>query len=251
MSSVYHGFSHLPEMIYYSNMIPKTIHYCWFGNTPKNDLILRCIESWKKTCPDFVIKEWNEQNFDVSVSPFTARMYGEKKWAFVSDYARLDILNREGGFYLDTDMLLLRSLSPLCDHTCVLGEESPGVISAGMIGAEQHHPFIKACKEYYDTHKDELSTIPRVLSKVFSMYTDKHSLTVLPPLTFYPFDSYSIHNYHGQPLDKTVMGVHMWNYSWGSPLNKFFKKIGIHKVGVAVAEKLGIKRILKKLLGFI
>ncbi len=232
-------------------MIPKTIHYCWFGKNPKNELISKCIASWKETCPDFTLVEWNEENFNVHSSPFTARMYDEKRWAFVSDYARLQILEQHGGFYLDTDMLLLQSLSSLCGNMCVLGEESAGVISAGMIGAEPNHPFIAECKKYYDTHPEELMTIPRVLSLVFAGYTDKASISVLPPSIFYPFDSYTIRNYREQQLAPEVMGVHMWNYSWGSPLNKFFKKIGIHKIGVTIAEKLGIKKTLKKLLGFI
>ncbi|MFA5132110.1 MAG: glycosyltransferase [Candidatus Paceibacterota bacterium] len=232
-------------------MIPKIIHYCWFGDNPKNEEILDCIESWKKTCPDFEIKEWNELNFPLEQFPFASRMYNEKKWAFVVDYVRLDILYREGGFYLDTDMLLLQSLSPLTEHTCALGEESVGVISAGMIGAEAKNPFIAACKKFYDEDPKGLVTIPRVLSTVYETYTDKESLTVYPPKTFYPFNSEHIKEFHGQKLGPDVVGVHLWHYSWGSPLNKFFKKIGIYSFGKRVTEILGIKPLLKKLFGFI
>lgn len=232
-------------------MIPKTIHYCWFGNTQKSDEIRTCLESWKRTCPDFVIKEWNESNFDINSFPFTKKMYQEKKWAFVADYARLYTLEKEGGFYLDTDMLLLQSLSPLTEYSCVLGEESVGIISAGMIAAEPNHSFIQACKDFYDIHSEETITIPRVLTSVFNNYNDKSMLKVFPPQAFYPFDAEHISLFYGQDLGSDVYGVHLWHYSWGHPLNKFFKKIGIYTFGKKLAEVLGIKKILKKLLGFI
>lgn len=232
-------------------MIPKTIHYCWFGHTPKNELILSCIESWKRLCPDFSIVEWNEENFDVSSHPFTKRMYTEKKWAFVADYARLVILEEHGGFYLDTDMLLVQSLLPLTKYTCVLGEEAPGIISAGAIGADPHNLFIATCRSFYDDSSQKVITIPRALSFVFKNYPNKESITVYPPETFYPFDAEHIKEYKGQPLGKEVIGVHLWNYSWGHPLNKFFKKIGVYTFGKKIAELLGVKKVLKKLFGFI
>lgn len=231
--------------------IPKTIHYCWFGNNPKSELVQNCIISWKKLCPDFSVIEWNESNFDVEAHPFTKKMYKEKKWAFVADYARLTILEKYGGFYLDTDMLLLQSLLPLTQHSCVLGEEAPGIISAGMIGAEPHNLFIATCKAYYDDNTTQIITIPRALSFVFEHYPHKEALTVYPPETFYPFDSDHIKEFHNQDLGKKVIGVHLWNYSWGHPLNKFFKKIGIYSFGKKIVELLGIKKILKKILGFI
>lgn len=232
-------------------MIPKIIHYCWFGNNPKSELVQNCIASWKRLCPDFSIVEWNETNFNQEDHPFTKRMYQEKKWAFVADYARLMILEEHGGFYLDTDMLLVQSLSPLTHHSCVLGEEAPGIISAGMIGSEPHSLFISTCKAYYDDDTHKVITIPRALSFVFKHYPHKEALTVYPSETFYPFDSEHIKEFHGQNLGEKVIGIHLWNYSWGHPLNKFFKKIGIYPVGKKITELLGIKKILKKILGFI
>lgn len=232
-------------------MIPRTIHYCWFGNNPKDEIVLSCIESWKRLCPEFSIVEWNEKNFNVEKHPFSKRMYLEKKWAFVADYVRLVILEEHGGFYLDTDMLLVQSLSPLINNSCVLGEEATDIISAGMIGAEPHNLFISTCRSFYDDNSEKTMTIPRVLSYVFKNYPNKISLTVYPPETFYPFDSNHIKKFHGQNLGKNVIGVHLWNYSWGHPLNKFFKKVGIYSTGKKIAEKLGIKQFLKKLLKFI
>ncbi len=232
-------------------MIPKIIHYCWFGKNPKSAEILDCIKSWKRTCPDFEIKEWNEENFPVGDFPFAKRMYEEKKWAFVADYARLQILEKHGGFYLDTDMLLLQSLESLTSHACVLGEESVGTISAGMIGAEAHHPFISASKKFYDEIPGELITIPRVLTQIFETYPDKSNIKIYPPKTFYPFDSDHINEFHGQNLGPEVIGVHLWHYSWGHPVNRFFKKTGVYRFGKQMTEVLGIKALLKKLFGFI
>lgn len=232
-------------------MIPKVIHYCWFGHGKKSKLILDCIKSWEVMCPDFEIKEWTEENFPVENFTFTKKVYKEKRWAFVSDYARLHILEQHGGFYLDTDMLLVQSLTPLLNADCVLGEEAPGTISAGMVAAEAHHPFIVACRKYYDENSTMLVTIPRVLTKIYNEYSDKDRITVYPPKAFYPFDSHHIKEYRGQDLGESTYGVHLWNYSWGHPLNKFIKKIGIHSFGTEVVEYLGIKEVLKKLLGFI
>ncbi len=230
--------------------IPKVIHYFWFGRKHKNDLIKKCIESWHNTCPDFIIKEWDEDNYDVNSHPFSKKMYSEKHFAFVADYARLDILEQEGGFYLDTDMLLLKSLSPFIDNECVLGEEEPGIISAGMIGAVAHHPYIKKAKEYYDGTKTVV-TIPRALTKIFSEFEEKGSIKVCPPHYFYPFDQKSIKSYKGHQMPDDVYGVHLWNYSWGHPLNKLFKKIGVYRFGKRLVEILGVKKILKKIFHFI
>ena len=84
-------------------MIPKIIHYCWFGGNPLPTDVKRCIESWKKMCPDYEIKRWDESNFDVNAHPFTKAAYEAKAWAFVSDYARLKVVCDNGGIYLDTD----------------------------------------------------------------------------------------------------------------------------------------------------
>lgn len=77
-------------------MIPKTIHYCWFGGNPKPELVCRCIDSWRRFCPDYEIIEWNENNFDVNCIPYVRDAYAAKKWAFVSDYARLKVVFERG-----------------------------------------------------------------------------------------------------------------------------------------------------------
>lgn len=232
-------------------MIPKIIHYAWFGNTRIPDNVKWCIESWHTNNPDFKIKLWNESTIDLTSHPFASRMYQEKKWAFVVDHIRLVILEQEGGIFLDADMYLQQSLSPLLEKECVLGKESDDVISAGMIACSPHHPFIKQCLSFYESNPKDLVTIPRVLTTTLASYKDRDTIFVYPPKTFYPIDADHIHTYKGEYLGDDVLGVHLWNYSWGHPLNKLFKKIGIYRVGKKVAETLKIKHLLKKLLGFV
>lgn len=232
-------------------LIPQKIHFCWFGRNEKSAVINRCISSWKEHCPYYEIKEWNEENIDVNAHPFTKAMYEQKHWAFVADYVRLEILEKEGGIYLDTDMFLVQSLDPLIHTDCFLGEESPGVINAAALGAVPHHPFITKCKEYYATHTDSRITIPRILTTIFKEFPNKEGITIYPPEAFYPFDAEHISEYKGQALGDKTYGVHLWNYSWGHPLNRFFKKVGIYYYGKKIVEKLGVKEKLKKLLGFV
>ena len=88
-------------------MIPKTLHYCWFGRNPKPELAVKCIDSWKRFCPDYEIVEWNEDNFDIDACPLYVRQaYAAKKWAFVTDYVRLKLIYEHGGIYMDTDVEL-------------------------------------------------------------------------------------------------------------------------------------------------
>lgn len=105
-------------------MIPKIIHYCWFGGNPLPPLAIKCIESWKKFLPDYEIKEWNEDNFDVNIIPYTKEAYQAKKYAFVSDYARFWILYKYGGLYFDTDVEVIKSLDDIIARGPFMGCEN-------------------------------------------------------------------------------------------------------------------------------
>jgi mannosyltransferase OCH1-like enzyme len=178
-------------------------------------------------------------------------MYNEKKWAFVADYARLTILEREGGIYLDTDMELVKDITPLLDCSLLLGEEEKGIISAGMVGATPHHPYITLCKESYNSITGLPPTIPRLMTSVFnSMKDSMEHVRVCEPVVFYPYSQETISRYKKEDLPTSTYGVHLWNYSWGHPLNRFFKKIGIHRFGTKIVTVLGIKPLLKKILRF-
>lgn len=115
-------------------MIPKIIHYCWFGRKPLPPLALKCIASWRKYLPDYDIKEWNEDNFDVNIIPYTAEAYAMGKYAFVSDYARFWILHKYGGLYFDTDVEVIRPMDDIIDRGNFMGCETDGHGSAASQG---------------------------------------------------------------------------------------------------------------------
>lgn len=132
-------------------MIPKTIHYCWFGGNAKSETIEKCIASWKKYCPDYTLVEWNESNYDVVKHPFIKKAYEAKKWAFVSDYARIDIVYHHGGIYLDTDVELISGLDPFLEYDLYAGFESVSFVNFGLgFGAAAGHPVLKDILNYYD-----------------------------------------------------------------------------------------------------
>lgn len=106
-------------------MIPKIIHYCWFGRNPLPESAQKCIASWKKFLPDYEIKEWNEDNFDVNIIPYTKEAYEAKKYAFVSDYARFWILYMYGGLYFDTDVEVIKSMDDIIKRGPFMGIEVP------------------------------------------------------------------------------------------------------------------------------
>ncbi len=140
-------------------MFPKTIHYCWFGRNPLPELAERCIASWRKFLSDYEIREWNEDNFDVNIIHYTAEAYRQRKYAFVSDYARFWILYHYGGIYFDTDVEVIRPMDDIIERGNFMGFEvdpdghnTPGkyapkycfAVNPGVgTGMSQKHPFIK------------------------------------------------------------------------------------------------------------
>lgn len=149
-------------------MIPKIIHYCWFGGNPKPEIIKKCMATWEKYCPDWEVREWNEENFDVSAMPYTQEAYEAKKWAFVSDVARLYAVYECGGIYMDTDVELLQSIDYLCQYDAVFAFESDLNINTGMgFGASKNHGAVEnMLKAYEGVHflkrgKLDLSTCPK------------------------------------------------------------------------------------------
>lgn len=138
------------------SVIPKIIHYCWVGHNPKPPSVLHCIESWKRCCPDYEIREWNESNYDFSKNEYMRQAYETEKWGFVPDYARLDIVYEHGGIYLDTDVEMVRSFDELLHHEGFFGFEDTGensyFVACGLgFGAVRHNPLLKALRDYYDT----------------------------------------------------------------------------------------------------
>ena len=133
-------------------MIPKIIHYCWFGGKPLPQLARKCKASWEKFFPDYEIKEWNEANCDVNATPYTKYCYEHKLWAYLSDYVRLDVIEREGGLYFDTDVEVVKSPTDLLESChAYFGWETTEYINSGLgFAAEVHHPVVKAMLKMYD-----------------------------------------------------------------------------------------------------
>lgn len=161
-------------------MIPKKIHYCWFGGKPIPDKYKRYMESWHKFCPDYEIIEWNESNYDITKCQYMQEAYEKKMWGFVSDYARMDIIYSQGGIYLDTDVQLIKNLDDLLYQNGFAGFEDEDYVNFGCgFGAVERLPILKEMLEHYDKEKFikesgelNLITIPIHNNMVFT----KHGL---------------------------------------------------------------------------
>jgi hypothetical protein len=139
------------------NMIPKIIHYCWFGRNPLPESAVKCINSWKKFFPDYEIKEWNEDNFDVNIIPYTREAYEAKKFAFVSDYARFWILYHYGGLYFDTDVEVIKAMDDIVERGPFMGVEVEAIngdtplVAPGLgLGVTPDLDLYKEFLEYYE-----------------------------------------------------------------------------------------------------
>ena len=130
-------------------MIPKVIHYIWVGGNPLTPLAEKCIESWKKYCPDYEIKRWDETNFDINENQFCKEAYECKKWAFVADYIRLKVLYEEGGIYMDSDVEVVKPIDEFLKHKGFSGFEGSGNIPTGIMAAEKGNKWIKLMLDYY------------------------------------------------------------------------------------------------------
>lgn len=140
-------------------MIPKIIHYCWFGGNPLPKSAVKCISSWKKYFPEYEIKEWNEQNFDVNMMPYTQEAYAAKKYAFVSDVARFWILYQEGGVYFDTDVEVIHTFEDILEKGAFMGIEVPSIdgsypmVASGLgLAVEKGNPFYLQVLEFYNNN---------------------------------------------------------------------------------------------------
>ncbi|MDO4713007.1 MAG: capsular polysaccharide synthesis protein [Candidatus Saccharibacteria bacterium] len=137
--------------------IPKIIHYIWVGGNKKPASVEQYIASWKKYCPDYLIVEWNEKNYDITVNRYTREAYRSKKWAFVTDYMRLDLLDQFGGIYVDSDVEILKSLDHFLDEEAFTsfetGDPSQTLMPTGMMAAAAGNRWIRYLKTYYDNDR--------------------------------------------------------------------------------------------------
>ena len=131
-------------------MIPKIIHYCWFGGKPLPELACKCIESWKKYLPEYEIIRWDENTFDINSNPYVKEAYENKKFAFVTDYVRLYAIYTQGGIYMDTDVEVRKPLDQFLKHQAFSGFESYHDIPTGIMASEKGFQGIKDQLDYYN-----------------------------------------------------------------------------------------------------
>lgn len=205
--------------------IPKTIHYCWFGGNSLPKSAQKCIKSWKKHCPGWEIKLWNEENFDLECNAYIREMYRQKKWAFLTDYARLKIVYEQGGVYLDTDVELLKPLESLTEQGAFMGFECSHLVATGLgFGAEAGHPFLKENMAYYENLTDfsSLRACPHIttaLLEVRGLVRDCAKTQHIAGLTVYASEVLCPKNERTGLMNKTAntVSIHHYDASWFEP----------------------------------
>ena len=207
-------------------MIPKTIHYCWFGGNPKPKLAKKCIKSWKKKCPDYEIIEWNEDNFDIPSAPLYVRQaYEAKKWAFVTDYVRLFAMLNYGGIYMDTDVEVVKSLDPFLSHKAFSGFEDEIHIPTGIMACEKGFPLFNEFLHYYDNvsffnEGGEISYVTNVIIMTEICLSkgliQNNTLQNIDGFMLYPNDYFCPLSYQTRRLEMTenTTTIHWFNASW-------------------------------------
>lgn len=237
-------------------MIPKKIHYCWFGEKKIPKELKKYIKTWKKYCPDYEIILWNEDNFDIKCCKFVEDAYIAKKWAFVSDYARLKIIYDEGGIYLDTDVELLKNLDDLLVNENFFPiQQSQNICATGLgFGAIKGSKVIEQLLSVYENTTFDKENLEKIACPYLNdlilkkykyvndggiQYFDDNKVAIYPSKYFDPVapgntknllcdDSYSIHHY---------------SYSWGNKKNILKRKI-INFIG---QDKINnIKKYIKR-----
>jgi mannosyltransferase OCH1-like enzyme len=217
-------------------MIPKIIHYCWFGPKPLPHLVIKCLESWKDHLPEYELNFWNESNSPMDL-PFVQEAYSAKKYAFVSDYVRFWALFQYGGIYLDTDMFVVRSFDDLLDNSVFFGYETDMKmsISCGVIGAIPKAPFIAGIVRYYEGLHFTMDSIPelvipRIVSKYYNKSVHNEDITIYPYDYFYPFpyEEKESNSKFIRYKTSNTYAIHLWNVSWGSFKDKLRDKIIYH-----------------------
>ena len=220
--------------------IPKIIHYCWFGKSPLPDLALKCIDSWKKYCPDYKIIEWNEENYDINCCAYIKEAYAEKKWAFVSDYARFDILSKYGGIYFDTDVELIKPIDDIVAKGPFTGKEdlagervAPGLALAGYPNFPLYEEILKFYQKEHFKLKDgnNTHTIVMYFTELLQKYNYRPSneIDIIQGLYIYPKKYFCPMDYYTGDLsiEDETRSIHHYTESWKNAKQKSWHKMEI------------------------
>jgi hypothetical protein len=211
-------------------MIPKKIHFCWFGGNPMTGLYKECMATWREKMPDFEIIEWNEKNIDRS-NPFIKYCLDNKKWAFLSDYVRMAALYEQGGVYLDVDMEVVQSLEPLLDSQCFLGYEDEGRLNTAVVGGVPGHHFFKNAQALIEARHEQKKPYliaPEVANACVEQ--DASGIDLKPWHFFYPYNPYAKAHNRKQLMYCYIQSdtylIHHWGKGWKMGIGeKIFRKL--------------------------
>lgn len=227
-------------------MIPKKIHYCWFGGNPLPESAKKYIETWKKYCPDYEIIEWNESNFDVNQNQYCKEAYEAKKWAFVSDYARFWILYKYGGIYFDTDVEVIKPLNEIIDKGPFMGCErdgnnksraraiavAPGLGIGGNSGLDLYKEILDLYENLHFKNKDGSLNLKTVVQYTTEILV-KHGLKNINHTQYcagvyiYPREYFCPKNIETGTLEitKNSYTIHHFEGTWVNGWGKFKQKV--------------------------
>jgi mannosyltransferase OCH1-like enzyme len=201
-------------------MIPKRIIFCWFGGKEKPENVVNCIKTWKEQMPDYEYLEINESNFDINYNEYVKNAYENKKWAFVSDVARLWALYNYGGVYMDTDVLVYQPLDKFLKHRFFTGFENIHYPVTATIGAEKENKLIKQMLDWYEgkvftMHENwwEYETNTVIMSNILGKYFDRDKVEYQENsnCAIYPRKTFC----YSEEIDEDVYTRHLMFGSWG------------------------------------
>lgn len=244
-------------------MIPKKIHYCWFGGKPLPKEYHKYIYSWRKFMPEYEIVKWDESSFDVNTIDFTKEAYAVGKFAYVSDYARLKILYENGGVYFDTDVEVIRPLDDIIGTGAFMGYEKSSTVKSGDIlgvnvglgfAVEPKNPIIREALDFYESHHYiypdghmEQITIVRIITDILKRHGLSRSdiPTTIEGITIYPWDYFCPVEFLSNKLEITdnTRTIHHYSASWMSWTDKLKMKKGYY--ANILRRFLGIKKTRK------
>ncbi len=213
-------------------MIPKTLHYCWFGRNPLSKSAQKCVDSWRRYCHEYEIVEWNENNFDINMNEYTKKCYFEKKFAFLSDYVRLFVIYNYGGIYLDTDVEIIKSFDNLLTASAFFGFENNYFINTGEgFGAEKKSKIVKMMLDEYNNLLDgthDYEACPKMNTRAIKKYGFEinGNYQCINGIQLFPIDYFNPLNSNTGKLKITdnTYSIHWYSQSWLSPLDRIRSK---------------------------
>lgn len=219
-------------------MIPKTIHYCWFGGNELPEETKKCIATWKRKLPDYEIIEWNEKSFNINSNQYVKEAYDAKRYAFVTDYVRLYALYHHGGIYMDTDVEVVKSLDNFLNHQAFTGCENENMCVTGTMGAVKGHSWIKDLLDYYTnqhflmadgTHNTKTNTqiITKITEEKYGWKKEDTYQVLKEDLHIYPYDVFCAKNFRTGKIERSenTHTIHHFAGSWHTKEEKIKGRI--------------------------